>query len=255
MTKFHRRPDNIEAIEFTYPPTPEFVAFAGDSLVNTQKARHPSATGAATVYTTVSWSGEPSPTQMSEGDFLVRSSTGAVSVMGAARLKSDYVRDTQPPSSPPNPGTLVDRLQGRYPVGPTLHGVPEFGWRTFDTFVPPIQREAAARIQELETLLLNTLQRETASQKRHDDKLDALEAAPVPMLLNCPTCAAPHVDEKTEDWDNPPHRSHKCKYCGCIWRPSDVATTGVARITTKGKADNWPPKSGFLSFLSAVCRA
>lgn len=43
---------------------------------------------------------------------------------------------------------LIDRLQGRYAVGPTLpNGEPEFGWREFE--VPPIQKEAAATISRL----------------------------------------------------------------------------------------------------------
>lgn len=43
---------------------------------------------------------------------------------------------------------LILRLRGRYATGPTLpNGEPEFGWREFPT--PPIQHEAAARIEEL----------------------------------------------------------------------------------------------------------
>lgn len=39
---------------------------------------------------------------------------------------------------------------------------------------------------------------------------------------------------------NPPHRSHLCHNCGCVWRPADVATVGVKRTETQGKADTWP---------------
>jgi hypothetical protein len=94
----------------------------------------------------------------------------------------------------------------------------------------------------------------------------AEEAAPVPMLLFCPHCGTQHVDAPEaftptgrcecsgpdeceaceqnraayeETWQNPPHRSHKCHACGCIWRPADVATTGVETIATVGKKDNW----------------
>ena len=43
---------------------------------------------------------------------------------------------------------LVDRLRGRYACGPHLpNGNPEFGWKQFEA--PPIQHEAAARIEEL----------------------------------------------------------------------------------------------------------
>ncbi len=44
---------------------------------------------------------------------------------------------------------LVDRLRGQYACGPHLpNGNPEFGWRQFQA--PPIQHEAADRIESLE---------------------------------------------------------------------------------------------------------
>jgi hypothetical protein len=77
---------------------------------------------------------------------------------------------------------------------------------------------------------------------------------PIPMVLHCPKCGLQHIDEpepsKTANhytdylagispgWDNPPHRSHLCAGCGHIWRPADVATTGVTAIQTRGKADS-----------------
>ncbi|WP_186191011.1 hypothetical protein [Burkholderia gladioli] len=77
-------------------------------------------------------------------------------------------------------------------------------------------------------------------------------AAPIPMLLFCPRCGTQHIDaeEWADDphdieqgrmrvWSNPPHRSHLCHKCGCIWRPADVATVGVEAIETSGKADTW----------------
>lgn len=87
---------------------------------------------------------------------------------------------------------------------------------------------------------------------------------PIPMVLHCPACGAQHIDaakacgytecahagmcycaahgqpELCERWDNPPHRSHLCHSCGCIWRAADVCTTGVANILTIGSADTWP---------------
>jgi len=59
------------------------------------------------------------------------------------------------------------------------------------------------------------------------------------MLLWCPKCNAQHIDEPSEGWDNPPHRSHLCHDCGCIWRPADVPTNGVKDIKTAGDADTW----------------
>lgn len=65
-------------------------------------------------------------------------------------------------------------------------------------------------------------------------------ADPIPMVLHCPACGAQHIDEATAEWNNPPHRSHLCGSCGCIWRPADIATVGVEAITTAGSDDNWP---------------
>lgn len=73
-----------------------------------------------------------------------------------------------------------------------------------------------------------------------------LAVVPIPMMLFCPRCGNQHIDEpdeRTPDWDNPPHRSHLCHDCGCIWRPADVATVGVDSIHSAGKADNWPTNS------------
>jgi len=95
------------------------------------------------------------------------------------------------------------------------------------------------------------------------------ERAPIDMLLFCPKCGVQHIDRAEEPrrlpngnvahgcemcdgedqctcpgraprwWTNPPHRSHLCHACGCIWRPADIATNGVAAIATKGGADTW----------------
>jgi hypothetical protein len=63
------------------------------------------------------------------------------------------------------------------------------------------------------------------------------ELKPVDMMLFCPKCGFQHVDAPTPDWTNPPHRSHLCHECGCVWRPADVPTNGVAGIQTFGAAD------------------
>lgn len=61
----------------------------------------------------------------------------------------------------------------------------------------------------------------------------------IPMILFCPGCGRQHVDARNPavGWDNPAHRSHKCQYCGAIWRPCDLPTQGVLRITTQGRHD------------------
>jgi hypothetical protein len=63
------------------------------------------------------------------------------------------------------------------------------------------------------------------------------------MILFCPACGHQHVDRVTEQWANPPHRSHQCEHCKLVWRPADVPTNGVERIATSGKADTWPASS------------
>lgn len=80
--------------------------------------------------------------------------------------------------------------------------------------------------------------------------LGLLAEKPIDMILHCPRCHLQHIDapemfeatigidtDGRPDWHNPPHRSHLCHGCGCIWRPADVATNGVRAITTVGKAD------------------
>lgn len=68
---------------------------------------------------------------------------------------------------------------------------------------------------------------------------------PLPLLLYCPRCGVQHIDapNAAAGWSNPPHRSHLCAACGLIWRPSDHPTTGVKRLTTRGREDTWirPP--------------
>jgi DNA-directed RNA polymerase subunit M/transcription elongation factor TFIIS len=81
--------------------------------------------------------------------------------------------------------------------------------------------------------------------------IDAGEGG-VDMLLNCPKCGVQHVDEPSEGWDNPPHRSHLCLACGCIWRPADVPTNGVAVIATAGSADTYVPTPPDLSTIGGV---
>lgn len=61
------------------------------------------------------------------------------------------------------------------------------------------------------------------------------------MLLWCPRCGEQHVDapEPAAGWTNPPHRSHQCHGCGCIWRPADFYTNGITGIGTSGAADTY----------------
>lgn len=71
------------------------------------------------------------------------------------------------------------------------------------------------------------------------DAIAALRSEPIDMVLYCPKCGLQHIDEPSESWDNPPHKSHLCHRCGLIWRPCDRPTNGVCATATVGKADNW----------------
>ncbi|MDQ4121688.1 MAG: hypothetical protein M3209_09610 [Acidobacteriota bacterium] len=103
------------------------------------------------------------------------------------------------------------------------------------------------------------------------------EIKPIDILLFCPRCGEQHIDEASpeicelcghgrsehfnagernicgggepgdendcqcdgfEAWLNPPHKSHRCKFCNHVWRPSDHPTRGVAAIVAKGKAEH-----------------
>jgi len=75
---------------------------------------------------------------------------------------------------------------------------------------------------------------------------------PIDLILHCPSCGRQHIDaaDAKSGWDNPPHRSHLCANCGCVWRPADVPTNGVASIATRGRADSW--RVGSLAPIDAI---
>ena len=84
--------------------------------------------------------------------------------------------------------------------------------------------------------------------------------SPIDMLLFCPICGEQHVDapQPEKNWDNPPHRSHECQFCGHVWRPADVPTNGVIKIQTKGERDGTARPRYFYTakdYIDAVERA
>lgn len=96
---------------------------------------------------------------------------------------------------------------------------------------------------------------------------EATQPDPIDMVLYCPNCGKQHIDAPEPGklisggpnagrvragWNNPTHRSHLCHSCGCIWRPADVPTNGVAHIETKGKADTWIGKAPFAAPAEAT---
>jgi hypothetical protein len=120
----------------------------------------------------------------------------------------------------------------------------------------------SAALQYVESLMTGWRQDGLELTYHHLSTLQALIAAPIPMILFCPACGTQHIDRdqaewietyhsgadreyiKHRAWVNKPHKSHLCLKldggCGHIWRPADVPTEGVAEIATKGADDHDP---------------
>lgn len=54
---------------------------------------------------------------------------------------------------------------------------------------------------------------------------DWRKLTPIPLILNCPSCGARHVD--TGEFEKKVHRDHACQKCGLTWRAGLVPTVGV----------------------------
>ncbi len=138
-------------------------------------------------------------------------------------------------------------------IGATRHARERESWEAAGGTTEPLY--ATPRVQdvdgyraafyELADMLSMTAQPCPPKEVWETQMRPALQAAisaqgPVPMVLHCPRCRLQHIDapdERTPDWQNPPHRSHLCHGCGLIWRPADVPTIGVERTQTTGKSD------------------
>lgn len=97
-----------------------------------------------------------------------------------------------------------------------------------------IRREAGAIAMATIELYCDTVE-----QNRDEIELDlGKDTVIVDMVLHCPVCKAKHVDGADGmGYQDVPHRSHLCHICGCIFRPADVCTRGVANTKTHGKND------------------
>lgn len=65
----------------------------------------------------------------------------------------------------------------------------------------------------------------TGIHRRCLEQLPLPDFSPVPLVLTCPSCETPHVDEG--ELARKPHRSHVCHACGRRWRPRPYPTVGV----------------------------
>lgn len=91
-------------------------------------------------------------------------------------------------------------------------------------------------VDQLQNILIDAM-----GGKQQNGLLIQMQDSPLDMVLFCPACHVQHVDsvDPSIEWANPPHRSHLCHGCGCIWRPADIATNGVLHIKTQGTRDTW----------------
>ncbi|WP_208455243.1 DUF3850 domain-containing protein [Burkholderia gladioli] len=153
--------------------------------------------------------------------------------------------------------------------------IEEAGYVRADVFDATIARLALSAEQRSALAWAIGTARAQGVPKLGDVLLDILNSSPVelaanpkpiPMLLFCPRCGTQHIDAPEDaecdgevvhsaGWSNPPHRSHLCHACGCIWRPADVATVGVASIKTHGKADTWEGMPGVTSMPAQAVAA
>lgn len=80
---------------------------------------------------------------------------------------------------------------------------------------------------------------------------------PIDMVLPCPRCGVLHIDapDLENGWTNPPHRSHLCGSCACVWRPADVPTNGVGFTMTQGDHDTikWRTLTQAASISDPIC--
>lgn len=54
--------------------------------------------------------------------------------------------------------------------------------------------------------------------------------SPLPIVIHCPDCGKQHVDEG--EWATEPHKTHLCSRCKHLFRPMNVPTVGVLRLTS-----------------------
>jgi hypothetical protein len=74
--QYRKKPVVIDALLFTYPPTPEFKKFLGSSMGKLSKARHPSAKGEMEIGTLEDGSELKVIHIATEGDYVIKGVEG-----------------------------------------------------------------------------------------------------------------------------------------------------------------------------------
>jgi hypothetical protein len=74
--KYRKKPVEVEAMIFTYPPHPELVQWMGKALGRVEKARHPTAIGEAEVRTLEDGEGLRVKHIATENDYIIKGVQG-----------------------------------------------------------------------------------------------------------------------------------------------------------------------------------
>jgi hypothetical protein len=125
---------------------------------------------------------------------------------------------------------IVDRLRGKYAVGPMLDGKPEFGYRTFAP-LPPIFGEAAAEIEALRTALARVEGEKNDWMQRAAKGAESFNAA----LADCRILATEldSMQRRIEEWNE----AVECvigRQPRTGIHPNDRADQLIAKYATKG---------------------
>lgn len=152
------------------------------------------------------------------------------------------------------PITLMEfGLWARDPAAHKIVCCPEGFWKKGNVDVV-CRRYGILQVADAESLA-HAILRQASSKPIWTEEMEQDEAAcirayarrastdpvPINVVLHCPKCHQQHIDEPSGEWTNPPHRSHQCQHCGCVWRAADVPTNGVKATATRGSADSWDP--------------
>lgn len=76
MAKFRKKPVEIEAVRFTYPPSDELLKFAGEHIRNVRKDRHPGAVAEADIVTLEDGKDGRAKHVATEGDWIIKGVAG-----------------------------------------------------------------------------------------------------------------------------------------------------------------------------------
>jgi hypothetical protein len=117
MTQFIEKRVPIEAMQFTYPPSPELLEWC-PLLVDISKARHPAATATATLQNRRR---EDPSTQLIEGDWLIRDLLNGFQVLKPTEFHARYDLANGPELSYRD--RVWQDIQQHVPTVDTVHAV------------------------------------------------------------------------------------------------------------------------------------